>query len=111
MQCSLATGHIPAELFPPPLSGELRSYLPPEARVTELAIMLYLAGITPWSWAREPDWLRAHDPDITREQIADKAVHDWLFGCALDAALAEAEGLANASGRTLFPTAAEEAQP
>lgn len=104
---SLATGHIPPEFFPPPRYGELRSYLPPEARVSTLAIMLYCAGITPWSWVwRESDWLLGHDPEVVTAQrvkyAADEVAHKLLMEWSLQDALVEAEKLAQASGRTLF---------
>ena len=107
MNCSLATGHIPVEFFPPPLYGELRSYLPPEARVSMLAIMLYAAGIKPWSWVlRESDWLLGHDPDVVLGQkiqyAADKAAHELALNTALNDAIAEAERMAQAGGRSLF---------
>lgn len=105
-QCSIATGHIPRDLFPPPLYGELRSYLPPEARVATLAIMLYAAGVTPWSWAmREPDWLLGPDPDVVTAQrvqyAADKAAHDKAMADAMLGALREARIMAATQGREL----------
>jgi hypothetical protein len=111
---SLATGHIPPEFFPPPRYGELRSHLPPEARVATLAIMLYAAGITPWSWIwRESDWLLGHDPDVVTAQrvsyAADEIAHKLRMEWALQDALADAEQLAKASGRTLYPDSKDNA--
>ena len=109
MQCSLATGHVPPEFFPVPLYGELRSHLPPEARVSMLAIMLYAADITPWSWVmREPDWLLGHDPDVVTAQrigyAADKAAHEMLFSVALVEAIEDARQFAASNGYTLIDT-------
>ncbi len=109
MQCSLATGHVPPEFFPVPLYGELRSHLPPEARVSMLAIMLYAADVTPWSWAmREPDWLLGHDPDVVTAQrigyAADKAAHEMLFSVALVEAIEDARQFAASNGYTLIDT-------
>jgi hypothetical protein len=104
---SLATGVMPASYFPPNVYGELRSYLPPDCRVSFLALAIYCGGITPWSWVmREPDWLLGHDPDVVTAQrvkyAADEVAHKLLMEWSLQDALVEAEKLAQASGRTLF---------
>ena len=99
---------MPASYFPPNVCGELRSYLPPDCRVSFLALAIYCGGITPWSWVmREPDWLLGHDPDVVTEQrvsyAAAEVAHKLRMEWALQDALADAEQLAKASGRTLYP--------
>lgn len=100
------TGDVPAHIYAPPNIGELRSYLPPEARVTTLAILLYAAGVTPWSWAREPDWLIAATPEETLEIVLDntaRAVYaDTQKTLGLLDALMDAEVMARESGKRLY---------
>jgi hypothetical protein len=100
------TGYIPPEIYSPPMIGELRSYLPPESRVTALAIFLYAAGVTPWSWAREPDFIVDADPDRAvamhiEAGIAQLEAHMRASLGLMDAVM-EAELLARESGKRLY---------
>lgn len=104
LQTNFFTGHVPPEVVPAPFVGELRSYLPPEARVTKLALMLYCAGITPWSWAREPDWLITHDDraiDLAAQRAGDAALHIGQASFGLLDAVHDAESWLNERGQYL----------
>lgn len=95
------TGDIPVHLWAEPVIGELRSYLPPEARVTTMAICLYSAGLPPASWrCREPEWPEMHDNDFV-QRAAEDLRRRALFGIGLMEALDEAREMAASQGRTL----------
>lgn len=99
------TGHLPEDIVGDPRIGELRSYLPPDQRPTMLALSLYVVGVTPWSWAREPDWLEYHDVQASIDVAATKAWHAAQRIAAgsigLQAAVLEAEQWLNEQGRYL----------
>lgn len=104
-QSLFMTGHLPDDIVSEPAIGELRSYLPPEARVTALALSLYVVGVTPWSWAREPDWLESHDHndaiDIAAANAGHAAFRIAARSVGLSFAVADAESWLNERGQYL----------
>lgn len=104
-QSLFMTGHIPDDIVPQARAGELRSYLPPDQRPTLLALSLYVVGVTPWSWARDPDWLEYHDVQASIDVAATKAWHAAhriaAGSIGLQAAVLEAEQWLNEQGRYL----------
>lgn len=99
------TGECPTGLFFDPVIGELRSYLPPEVRVTTLALCLYSAGLTPHSWAREGQWMvaasREQERDLYVAVASAQVSRSMAFSVGLTEALLEAESMARESGRRL----------
>lgn len=89
---------------------ELRLVLPPDSRPSEMALSIWRAGITPWSWAMQcgPDFLPVHSMGQLVTWAAMDAYRKLEHDQYLAAAFERADQLLRAQGFVPNPEPVEE---